>query len=52
MATQGRKSAKRPSKAVIITVIVIVLVIAITLVVIYFAAPAVWSKLTAALMGN
>lgn len=52
MATQGRKSAKRPSKAVIITVIVIVLVIAITLVVIYFAAPSVWNKLTAALMGK
>ena len=52
MATQGRKSAKRPPKAVIITVIVIVLVIAITLVVIYFAAPNVWNKLTASLMGN
>ena len=52
MATQGRKSAKRPPKAVIITIIVIVLVIAIALVVIYFAAPNVWNKLTASLMGN
>lgn len=52
MATKGRKGAKKPPVAIIVTIIVIILVIAITLVVIYFAAPGVWNKLTAAIMGN
>ena len=52
MATQGRKSAKKPPVAVIVTVLVIVLIIAITLVVIYFAAPSVWNKITEPLLGN
>ena len=52
MATQGRKSAKKPPVAVIVTILVIVLIIAIMLVVIYFAAPSVWNKITEPLLGR
>ena len=46
------RKAQKPSKGIIIAVIAIVLIIAIAVVIIYFLAPNVWSKLVSTLTGE